>query len=133
MSVARYAWQMGLKTIPQLPSSDFDETARFYENLGFTERNRWPGEYLILQRPADDLELHFWFAANIDPKTNYSSCYVRFDEAREARALHEEWKALGISSEHLRSLQETDYGLLEFALVDPHANLIRIGGAIEPS
>ena len=118
------------KTIPQLPSSNFDETANFYERLGFREGARWPGEYLILLRDADGIELHFW-SGRVDPLKNDSSCYVRFDKADEARSLHTEWAAAGLPADGLRDLVETDYGLLEFALVDPDANLIRVGGATE--
>ena len=119
---------MTLKTIPILPSSDFDTTAAFYERLGFEERGHWPNEYLILRRAGDEIELHFWFAGSFDPKTNDFSCYVRGDTAAEAQALHDEWAANEFHDGELRTPIETDYGLLEFALIDPHANLIRIGG-----
>ena len=118
---------MPAKTIPQLPSADFDETAAFYRRLGFQEGRRWPGEYLILLRDQDDLELHFW-SGRVDPLENYASCYVRFDKADEARSLHAEWATADLPPDALRDLVETDYGLLEFALIDPDANLIRIGG-----
>ncbi len=120
------------KTIPQLPSSDYDETAAFYGRLGFTERARWPDEYLILLRETDDIELHFW-SGRVDPLKNDSSCYVRFDTAEEARSLHAEWARANLPPDGLRELVETDYGLLEFALVDPDGNLIRVGGSLQTS
>jgi catechol 2,3-dioxygenase-like lactoylglutathione lyase family enzyme len=118
---------MGVKTIPQLPTDNLDATSQFYGRLGFVERARWP-EYLILER--DDLELHFWFAGSIDPLKNDASCYVRFDTAAEAGALYDEWVALGLKEDDLRAPVETDYGLLEFALIDKHGNLLRIGGSL---
>ena len=121
---------MAVKTIPQLPSRDFDETSVFYSSLGFVERSRWPNEYLILERPADGIEFHFWFCDTLDPKTNDFSCYVRWDSADEASNLYQEWTSAGLSAEHLRPPVETDYGLLEFALVDPQANLVRVGGSL---
>ena len=119
---------MGLKTIPQLPSDDLDATSAFYNRLGFLERARWPEEYLILERA--DLELHFWFKCPVDPHTNDVSCYVRFDTAEEARALHDQWAELDMNAGRLHGPTETDYGLLEFAVVDPHGNLLRVGGSI---
>lgn len=120
---------MGLKTIPILPSPNFGETARFYGILGFTERGRWPNEYLIVERDGEGFELHFWFNGSVDPKSNDVACYVRFDTATEARALHAEWSTLDLAPGRLTALQETDYGLLELALIDPFGNLVRIGGA----
>ena len=123
---------MPLKAIPQLPSSDFDRSAAFYGRLGFSEGGRWPNEYLILVREADGLELHFWHG-RIDPLKNDASCYVRFDNADEARSLYAEWAAVDLPDGEVRPAVETDYGLLEFPLIDPDGNLIRVGGVIESS
>jgi catechol 2,3-dioxygenase-like lactoylglutathione lyase family enzyme len=119
---------MALKAIPQLPTDDFDATSQFYGRLGFVERARWPNEYLIIDR--EGLELHFWFAGSVDPLKNDFSCYVRFDKASEARDLYDTWAAAGLEEEDLRAPTATDYGLLEFALIDPHGNLMRIGGSL---
>jgi hypothetical protein len=163
--------------IPILPSKSFDETARFYAALGFTETGRWPGEYLILQHgrrrswfrvmtqgfgfvarrasagilrrisssrnaatepktksePGTNfgsgvLELHFWSNPTVDRKTNDVACYIRFDSAAEARALHDAWAPNVAPGARLDAPVETDYGLTEFALIDPHGNLLRVGG-----
>ena len=119
---------MGLKTIPQLPSDNLDATTDFYKRLGFSERGRWEGEYLILAR--GDFELHFWYAGSVNPLKNEASCYVRFDTADEARALHHEWAQLEMDGGDLHQPTETDYGLLEFAVIDPHGNLLRVGGSL---
>jgi hypothetical protein len=121
---------MPLKTIPILPSGNFDETAPFYARLGFVERGRWPEEYLIIKRPGDDLELHFWYNASVDPKKNDVGCYVRWDTAEEARALYDEWAGADVKPGRLTPPTETDYGLLEFALIDLHGNLVRVGGSL---
>lgn len=118
---------MGAVTIPILPSSDFDATAAFYGAVGFVERGRWPGEYLILRGPAG-IELHFWMNPALDPLTNAGGCYVRFDTADEAEALHDRWAACDLSGGRLHPPAATDYGMLEFALVDRSGNLLRIGG-----
>jgi hypothetical protein len=118
---------MSAKTIPILPSRNFDETSRFYAPLGFQERGRWPGEYLILQRD-DDIELHFWSKPEVDRAINDVACYIRFASAAEARSLHDQWAPHVPSEGRLNPPIDTDYGLLEFALVDLHGNLLRIGG-----
>lgn len=119
---------MSLKAIPQFPTDNLDATSEFYGRLGFVERARWNDQYLILER--EELELHFWFTALVDPLKNDASCYVRFDTATEVRRLYDRWAALGLELDDLRAPIETDYGLLEFALIDKHGNLIRVGGPI---
>ena len=116
-------------TIPILPSADFDRTAAFYGGLGFVERGRWPAEYLILERPGG-IELHFWSNPDVDRLTNDVACYVRFGTAAEARALHDGWARDGVEGGRLVAPKQTDYGLLEFALIDPSGNLVRIGGSL---
>ena len=121
---------MSAKTIPILPSPSFDATSSFYAALGFRERGRWPGEYLILQR-EDGIELHFWSNPDVDPATNDVGCYIRFDTAAEARSLHDDWASRVPRGGRLNPPIQTDYGLLEFALIDLHGNLLRIGGFID--
>ncbi len=118
---------MSAKTIPILPSKDFSETAEFYAALAFREVGRWPREHLILRRD-DGLELHFWNKPEVDAATNDVACYIRFDTALEARALHEAWASCLPPGGRLHPPKGTDYGLVEFALLDVHGNLLRIGG-----
>ncbi len=119
------------KTIPILPSPDLDETARFYAALGFTEGARYPGEYLVMHHPRG-IELHFWWHPGLDPLANDAGCYVRFGSAAEAESLHREWSG-DLDDRHLRPLEDPGYNLLEFALLDSHRNLVRVGGFIDPS
>jgi hypothetical protein len=56
-------------------------------------------------------------------------CYVRVDDAD---AVHAEWEAIGIphdeaTGSRLEPPMLTDYGMREFALVDPSGNLLRVG------
>ena len=124
---------VGLVTIPILPSPHFDATAAFYAVLGLAEGGRWPEQYLILEHP-NGLELHFWFQADLDPPKNDAGCFVRFDSVDECRALYAEWLAVSklpqAASGEIPRLhaptQESD-GSVEWALVDFHGNLIRLG------
>ena len=120
---------MPATTIPIFPSADFDVTAQFYSALGFAERSLWPGKYLTLSGPHG-IELHFWFNPKVARSTNEVACYVRFDTADEARALHTQWQPHVTAPARLDPPRSTDYGLLEFALIDPHGNLLRVGGRL---
>lgn len=115
--------------IPILHSADLARTAAFYEGLGFAESGRWP-DYLIVTHPAG-IELHATLDRTVDRWTNGLSCYVRFPDATAARAVHDAWAATAIAEPaELRTPWTTDYGLLEFALIDLDGNLVRIGGAL---
>jgi hypothetical protein len=123
---------MGLVTIPIFPSPDFDPTLAFYASLGFAERGRWPA-YLILVHP-DGLELHFWLHPDLEPPTNEVGCFVRFDTVEECRALYDAWAAASdLPSAESRAIprlhapREGSDGSIEWALIDLHGNLVRLG------
>lgn len=111
-------------TIPVLPTLDLDETIQFYSQLGFKIWSRHEGDYAILAR--ETRELHFFLMTNLDPASSFFGCYWRVDDAR---ALHAEFAAKNIPNLH--PIEEKPWGMLEFALIDPHNNLIRIGQEIE--
>ena len=121
-AVAEYA-------VPILPSRDLRETLDSYERLGFENRGAPPEQwhYLIIGRGG--VELHFYGAPHTDPLTTSASCYVRVEDAD---VLHEQWSAIGVASDPVTGSRlvppvDTDYGMREFALVDPSGNLIRVG------
>jgi catechol 2,3-dioxygenase-like lactoylglutathione lyase family enzyme len=118
--------------IPILPSRDLQETLEFYARLGFENRGAPPEEwgYLIIGRGG--VELHFLAAPETDPLTTASACYIR---TVDADALFEEWDAVGITYDpstgsRLVPPMDTEYGMREFALVDPSGNLLRVGSAV---
>jgi len=115
--------------VPIMPSKDLDATLTFYERLGFENAGSPPGEwnYLIVRRGG--VQLHFYGDPEIDPLTTPFSCYVFTDNAD---ALYDEWEAIGVRTDpstgsRLQGPVDTDYGMREFALVDPSGNLIRVG------
>ena len=119
--------------VPILPSRNLEETLAFYERLGFGLRGA-PIErfrYLIVGRGT--VEIHFWDAPDVDPLTTDFSCYVH---VRDADGLYSEWNDIGVPTDpttgsRLMAPWDTDYGLREFALVDPSGNLVRIGSSAE--
>jgi catechol 2,3-dioxygenase-like lactoylglutathione lyase family enzyme len=115
--------------VPIMPSKDLEETLAFYERLGFENAGAAPSEwnYLIIRRGT--AQLHFYSDPEVDPLTTASSCYVFTDDAD---ALYETWNAIGVPADahtgsRLQSPVDTDYGMREFALIDPSGNLVRVG------
>jgi hypothetical protein len=120
---------MGAVTIPILPSADLDVTSDFWAGLGFAETGRWPSEYLILRHAGFGIELHFWHDTDVDRWSNDVACYVRFDTPDQARAAHAAWAGEQIPEPaELSEPQEEPSGAVEFHVLDPHGNLVRLGG-----
>ena len=120
---------MAESAVPILPSRDLRETLAFYERLGFANQGAPPEEwdYLIIGRGG--IELHFYAAPDTDPLTTSAGCYLR---VADADAVHDEWKTIGVAADpntgsRLEAPTDTDYGMREFALIDPSGNLIRVG------
>lgn len=115
--------------MPILPSWDFDRTSTFYGLLGFLETGRWPDSYLILEHP-DGIELHFFHSHQFDPASNDHAVYIRYAASTQVDALYERWRALELTDGSLHPPLDADYGLREFAVLDPMRNLLRVGGTL---
>ena len=117
---------------PILPSRDLAETTAFYEQLGFERARFFPGEYLIVNRA--DVWLHFFPAPEVDPWSSIAGCYLYVEDAD---ALYSEFSAVGLPGEGIPRLHgppvDRDYGMREFAVVDPDGNLLRIGSRLPES
>lgn len=114
--------------MPILPSWNFDQTSAFYARLGFVEEGRWPDSYLILGHP-DGIELHFFHSTEFDPVTNDHGAYIRYGSADRIDELFARWDTVELDDgAALHPPSDMDYGLREFALLDPMRNLLRIGG-----
>lgn len=108
------------RAFPILASLDLAETLRFYrDQLGF-DGQLW-GDYAILRRDA--MELHFWLAEDrIHPE--HTACYLR---GGQVVALHAEFAARGVPG--LSAFEVKPWDMKEFAIIDPHGNLLRFGCA----
>ena len=125
---------MSVRTIPILPTPNQDELVAFYEQLGFTQRGRWPDEYLILEHP-NGIELHFWFHAQANPLTNDVACFIRFESRAESFAFYDQCYATGLRDTggvpRLGAPEDTEWDH-EWHIVDVHGNLLRFGATPEP-
>ncbi len=114
--------------VPVLPSRDLSATLAFYEALGFEEwgSSHLARGYLIVRR--GDLVLHFHADPGVDPLRTATGCYLYVDDVDR---LHATWAAAVVpdpaTGTRVVAPTDTDYGLREFAVVDPSGNLLRIG------
>jgi catechol 2,3-dioxygenase-like lactoylglutathione lyase family enzyme len=108
--------------VPIFPSRDLEETLAFYRRLGFRGALIAEHRYVIVNR-GEFAEIHFYEAAETDPATNSHGCYLSVDDAA---LLHGEWSGV----EGVNEPREMEWGMREFAVVDPSGNLIRVGSPL---
>lgn len=113
------------RSTPNLPSRDFESTARFYTMLGFVERWRDDG-WMILER--DGVMLEFFPDPAVDPSTSGFSCCLRLDDLD---GFYSDCFAAGLPEVrtgaprlHRPALESS--GLRIGALVDPDGTLLRL-------
>ncbi len=73
------------------------------------------------------VEIHLSLTRNLDPDASTSACYLYVDDAN---ALHAAWQAANAGGKVVE-LEDTPYGLREFAHVDPDGNLMRVGSPLK--
>lgn len=110
---------------PNLPSSDFSKTERFYGRLGFATRWR-DADWMILERGA--LVLEFFLCPEIDPLTSSFSCCLRLDDLEGFYRL---CRAAGVSEAdrgqpRLHPPRTEAWGGRVGALIDPDGTLVRL-------
>lgn len=118
------------QTIPILPSQNLAATLQFYRQLGFEgDVHSADAHYAILCRGA--VELHFFAHPELDPKACYAGCYLR---VADVRAWYQAFVGAALPTSgipRLDHLSAKPWGMLEFAVVDPNGNLLRIGQELE--
>jgi catechol 2,3-dioxygenase-like lactoylglutathione lyase family enzyme len=106
---------------PKLPMRNKAITEDFYLNkLGFHHLGTADFEgYLMVQK--DEIEIHFFEFAAIDPKENYGQVYIR---TNDIDTLYRFVKEKGISC---TDLEHKPWMQREFSLLDPDSNLLTFG------
>ena len=107
------------RVAPGLPCTDLRRTVEHYQRLGF-HFGTVDGDFAIAER--DGVELHFVVKPDHDPQRTANWIYVRVDDADVLAA---EFRASGLPPR--TEPHDTDYGLREFAHVDPAGNLVLFG------
>ena len=110
---------------PNLPSRDFEATARFYGALGFVSSWRDEG-WMILRRGG--LTLEFFPYPDLDPHESSFGCCLRLDELER---FYSACKAAGLLEKptgipRIVPARVEPSGLRIAYLVDPDGSLIRL-------
>ena len=109
---------------PILPSRSLPKTLEFYKRLGFHLVGRTSDEYAILRR--DDSEIHFYTRPDLDPKTNYSGCYML---VHDVDALGDELASHDVELVH--EAEDKPWRMRELKLIDPDGNVLRFGARLK--
>jgi catechol 2,3-dioxygenase-like lactoylglutathione lyase family enzyme len=116
--------------IPILPSRALGETIAFYKRLGFEGgAHESDAGYAILRRGT--LELHFFSHPKLLPAESSAGCYLR---VRDVESIYKSFSTSQLPRQgipRMDTLEDKPWGLREFAVIDPHGNLLRIGQVIE--
>lgn len=120
-----YQEAMADHATPNLPSRDFDTTARFYGALGFVPTWRDEG-WMILRRGL--LTLEFFPCPDLDPAQSSFGCCIRLDELTR---FYEAAKAAGLREmtsgmPRLSPPRTEASGLLIAYMIDPDGTLLRL-------
>ncbi|GAO41457.1 bleomycin resistance protein [Flavihumibacter petaseus] len=109
---------------PKLPMRNKATTKAYYvDQLQFTDAGAadYP-DYLILQK--ENIEIHFFHFAELDPQENYGQVYIR---VKGIEAFYNELLDRNIAIHPNAPLQSKPWGLKEFSLLDPDNNLLTFG------
>ncbi|WP_442789945.1 bleomycin resistance protein [Nocardia sp. CDC160] len=110
---------------PVIPVLDLDAALDRYRRLGFTAyAYEGQARYGFADRGGVALHLTEW--PEHDPKRTASAVYLYVSDAD---ALYAEWQAAALPG-RLVPPTDTDYGLREFAYVDPDGTLHRVGSSL---
>jgi len=97
-------------------------TKEYYQTkLGFKLSGSYP-DYLILNR--DNIEIHFFKFADLQPEKNYGQAYIRVSEIE---ALYTEYMGKKDTIHPNGPLQQKPWGQKEFSVLDPDCNLLTFG------
>lgn len=110
---------------PNLPSSSFAETSRFYAAIGFVETWRDAG-WLILRR--GDLMLEFFLDRDVDPLTTSAGSCLRLDDLDvfSAACKHAGLPETCVGQPRLHPPRVEPWGGRVGSLIDPDGNLLRL-------
>jgi len=111
--------------IPILPSRSLSDTLAFYRRLGFDGVIHGHGDYAIVTRGT--VELHFFTHRELRPAESSAMCYIRVSDAE---GIYRAFAAAELPRKgipRMDALEDKQWGMREFAIVDSDGNLLRIG------
>ena len=111
---------------PKIPMRNKSITREFYINkLGFQQFGNDYDGYLMVQK--DNIQIHFFEFAALDPKENYGQVYIRTDEID---SLYQAMLDKKLSIHPAGHLQIKPWGQKEFSMLDPDSNLLTFGQSV---
>ncbi|NJL15360.1 MAG: VOC family protein [Microscillaceae bacterium] len=118
---------MLISVIPRLPACDLQETKDFYTRLlDFSILAEYEN-YLLLAK--DQIELHFYTDASVNPATSDRMVYIRVSEGLATLYAAYCQKSVPLAQEG--ALSTKPWGQEEFAVLDPNGTLLTFGQAIQ--
>jgi catechol 2,3-dioxygenase-like lactoylglutathione lyase family enzyme len=111
--------------IPVLPSRSLSDTLAFYRRLGFDGVIHGHGDYAIVTRGT--VELHFFAHRELRPAESSAMCYVRVSDAEGIYRAFASAELPRKGIPRIDALEDRQWGMREFAIVDSDGNLLRIG------
>lgn len=111
---------------PKLPMRDKNITKDFYLNkLGFKQYGGDFAGYLMIEK--DNIQIHFFEFAELNPKENYGQIYIRTDDIDE---LYQSFQNDQVTIHPNGHLQTKPWGQKEFSILDPDHNLLTFGQSV---
>ncbi|OOQ61556.1 bleomycin resistance protein [Mucilaginibacter pedocola] len=105
---------------PKLPMRNKAITRDFYINkLGFTQYGGDYDGYLMVEK--DNIQIHFFEFAALDPKENYGQVYIRTDD------IDGFFKFVKLQDVKVGPLEHKPWMMREFSILDPDSNLLTVG------
>ena len=109
---------------PKLPMRDKNKTKAFYiDGLGFkTVGDTDYDGYLMVQK--DEIQIHFFEFAGLNPKENYGQVYIRINTID---AVYQAFLENKVQIHPNGKLETKPWGQREFSILDPDTNLLTFG------
>ncbi|MEM9058826.1 MAG: VOC family protein [Pseudomonadota bacterium] len=116
------------RAMPVLNVRDIPGSVAFYERLGFESHGAWgdPPGFCIVQRGDVTLAFDRSEAPEL-PRNQWWHSYIYVDDAE---ALMSEFRSAGIETTEMH--RPTDYGCIDFDVIDPDGHRLAFGQALNP-
>ncbi|MEM1316297.1 MAG: VOC family protein [Pseudomonadota bacterium] len=116
------------RAMPVLQVGDVAASEAFYARLGFASHGMWgdPPAFCIVQRGEVTLALDQGGEGPV-PVNQWWAAYIYVDDAEALRA---EFLAEGLAPTEMH--RPTEYGCIDFDMVDPDGHRIAFGQALNP-